>query len=65
MESVEINGVFSVAGPEAIRATNVFYYLTYEGSIDIESISDPMMREVSTTKNYSIRFGLYLAGSKF
>ncbi|XKL61309.1 hypothetical protein PGB90_008366 [Kerria lacca] len=32
-------------GPEAIRATNVFYYLTYEGSIDIEAISDPMMRE--------------------
>lgn len=32
-------------GPEAVRATNVFYYLTYEGSIDIEAISDPMMRE--------------------
>ncbi|XP_065209719.1 neurobeachin isoform X2 [Planococcus citri] len=32
-------------GPEAIRATNVFYYLTYEGSIDIDGISDPVMRE--------------------
>lgn len=32
-------------GPEAMRATNVFYYLTYEGSVDLESISDPVMRE--------------------
>jgi len=32
-------------GPEAVRATNVFYYLTYEGSVDMENISDPVMRE--------------------
>ncbi|XP_052124935.1 neurobeachin isoform X3 [Frankliniella occidentalis] len=32
-------------GPEAVRATNVFYYLTYEGSVDMESITDPVMRE--------------------
>lgn len=32
-------------GPEAIRATNVFYYLTYEGSVDLEGIADPVMRE--------------------
>ncbi|KAJ8976421.1 hypothetical protein NQ317_004081, partial [Molorchus minor] len=32
-------------GPEAIRATNVFYYLTYEGSVDLESVQDKMMRE--------------------
>ncbi|KAM7346327.1 A kinase anchor protein rugose isoform 3-T3 [Cochliomyia hominivorax] len=32
-------------GPEAIRATNVFYYLTYEGSVDLEAIVDPVMRE--------------------
>ncbi|GLV35236.1 rugose [Carabus blaptoides fortunei] len=32
-------------GPEALRATNVFYYLTYEGSVDMDSISDPVMRE--------------------
>jgi hypothetical protein len=37
---------FHFAGPEAIRATNVFYYLTYEGSVDLESISDPVMLEV-------------------
>ncbi|XP_037775640.1 neurobeachin-like [Penaeus monodon] len=32
-------------GPEAVRATNVFYYLTYEGSVDLDSIQDPVMRE--------------------
>lgn len=32
-------------GPEAIRATNVFYYLTYEGNVDLDTISDPVMRE--------------------
>lgn len=38
--------IIFVSGPEAVRATNVFYYLTYEGSVDIESISDPVMKEV-------------------
>ncbi|CAD1473440.1 unnamed protein product, partial [Heterotrigona itama] len=33
------------ASPEAIRATNVFYYLTYEGSVDLDTITDPVMRE--------------------
>lgn len=28
-----------------MRATNVFYYLTYEGSVDLETIMDPVMRE--------------------
>ena len=32
-------------GPEAVRATNVFYYLTYEGNVNLESISDPVMKE--------------------
>ncbi|XP_058063473.1 neurobeachin [Anopheles bellator] len=32
-------------GPEAMRATNVFYYLTYEGSVDLETIGDPVTRE--------------------
>ncbi|XP_034195682.1 A kinase anchor protein rugose isoform X13 [Osmia lignaria lignaria] len=32
-------------GPEAVRATNVFYYLTYEGSVDLDTITDPLMRE--------------------
>ncbi|XP_055840739.1 neurobeachin isoform X12 [Episyrphus balteatus] len=32
-------------GPEAVRATNVFYYLTYEGSVELDAIADPVMRE--------------------
>ncbi|PVD34451.1 hypothetical protein C0Q70_05725 [Pomacea canaliculata] len=32
-------------GPEAVRATNVFYYLTYEGNVSLEAITDPVMRE--------------------
>ncbi|CAH1159867.1 unnamed protein product [Phaedon cochleariae] len=32
-------------GPEAIRATNCFYYLTYEGSVDLDAIGERVMRE--------------------
>ncbi|XP_059162921.1 neurobeachin-like isoform X4 [Physella acuta] len=32
-------------GPEAVRATNVFYYLTYEGSVNLETMTDPVMKE--------------------
>ncbi|XP_018338482.1 PREDICTED: neurobeachin isoform X2 [Trachymyrmex septentrionalis] len=32
-------------GPEAVRATNVFYYLTYEGTVELDTITDPMIRE--------------------
>ncbi|KAM4807695.1 lipopolysaccharide-responsive and beige-like anchor protein [Rhinophrynus dorsalis] len=32
-------------GPEAIRALNVFYYLTYEGAVNLNSITDPVLRE--------------------
>ncbi|XP_076628561.1 A kinase anchor protein rugose isoform X5 [Colletes latitarsis] len=32
-------------GPEAVRATNVFYYLTYEGSVDLDTITDSLIRE--------------------
>ncbi|XP_055077240.1 lipopolysaccharide-responsive and beige-like anchor protein isoform X3 [Periophthalmus magnuspinnatus] len=32
-------------GPEAARALNVFYYLTYEGAVNLSSISDPILRE--------------------
>lgn len=38
-------------GPEAVRATNVFYYLTYEGSVDLESMTDLVMKEVRLTCN--------------
>ncbi|XP_064482280.1 neurobeachin-like isoform X2 [Ornithodoros turicata] len=32
-------------GPEAVRSTNVFYYLTYEGSVDLENMKDSVMKE--------------------
>ncbi|XP_067355901.1 lipopolysaccharide-responsive and beige-like anchor protein isoform X4 [Channa argus] len=32
-------------GPEAARALNVFYYLTYEGAVNFSSINDPILRE--------------------
>ncbi|KAL3696042.1 hypothetical protein R1sor_010118 [Riccia sorocarpa] len=31
-------------GKPAVEATNVFFYLTYEGAVDIDSISDPSMK---------------------
>ncbi|XP_042075587.1 neurobeachin isoform X4 [Haplochromis burtoni] len=34
-------------GPEAMRALNVFHYLTYEGSINLDSITDPLLREAT------------------
>ena len=41
-------------GPEAIRNCNVFYYLTYEGAISLESIDDPITKEAveSQIKNF-------------
>ncbi|KAG8453968.1 hypothetical protein GDO86_000553 [Hymenochirus boettgeri] len=32
-------------GPEAERALNMFYYLTYEGTVNLNSITDPVLRE--------------------
>lgn len=34
-------------GPEAVRSLNVFYYLTYEGAVNLSSITDSVLREVS------------------
>jgi hypothetical protein len=31
-------------GPAAVAANNVFFYLTYEGMVDIDSISDPVIK---------------------
>ncbi len=36
-------------GPEAVRALNVFHYLTYEGAAKLDSITDPSLREVRHT----------------
>ncbi|XP_029418116.1 neurobeachin isoform X2 [Nannospalax galili] len=40
-------------GPEAVRALNVFHYLTYEGSVNLDSITDAVLREIPET--YFIR----------
>lgn len=40
-----------LSGPEAVRASNVFYYLTYEGSVDMDTITDPVMKEVRPVKH--------------
>ncbi|XP_029301927.1 neurobeachin-like isoform X2 [Cottoperca gobio] len=34
-------------GPEAVRALNVFHYLTYESSVKLDSITDPSLREAT------------------
>ena len=42
--------MYQKTGPEAVRATNVFYYLTYEGSVDLDSVNDAITREVTFNK---------------
>ncbi len=34
-------------GPPAVAAHNVFYYLTYEGAVDIDAIDDAVLREAT------------------
>ncbi|KAJ3416938.1 Neurobeachin-like protein 1 [Chytridiales sp. JEL 0842] len=44
-EWIDLIWGYKQRGAEAIKAHNVFYYLTYEGSIDINSIKDPTERK--------------------
>nr|XP_058950691.1 neurobeachin-like [Pocillopora verrucosa] len=44
-EWVDLIFGFKQKGPEAEKATNVFFHLTYEGNVDLDSIADPVMRE--------------------
>lgn len=37
----------SQQGPEAIKANNVFFYLTYYGSVDVASIQDESLRQAT------------------
>jgi hypothetical protein len=37
-------------GPAAEAAANVFFYLTYEGRVDLEAVSDPAEREALQTQ---------------
>eukprot|EP00742_Colponemidia_sp_Colp-10_P008007 GILJ01008639.1.p1 GENE.GILJ01008639.1~~GILJ01008639.1.p1 ORF type:complete len:1141 (-),score=180.40 GILJ01008639.1:233-3655(-) len=42
-------------GPAAVDACNVFYYMTYEGAVDLDKISDPVLRK--GTEAQIIHFG--------
>ncbi|EDV29760.1 uncharacterized protein TRIADDRAFT_52484 [Trichoplax adhaerens] len=46
---------FKQTGYEAIKANNVFHYLTYEGSIDLSSVNDP--NERASLKLQILEFG--------
>lgn len=37
---------FRQRGKEAEEACNVFYYLTYEGAVDLDQIQDPTQLKV-------------------
>ncbi|KAI1903421.1 hypothetical protein AGOR_G00027000 [Albula goreensis] len=37
-------------GPEAVRALNLFHYLSYEGSVSLDTITDPLLREAMETQ---------------
>ncbi|KAJ3068520.1 Neurobeachin-like protein 2 [Podochytrium sp. JEL0797] len=43
-EWIDLVWGFKQTGPEAVKAHNVFYYLTYEGAINIDQIQDPVER---------------------
>ena len=37
-------------GPEAVRAINVFYHLTYEGAVNLDAITNPRDRAAIETQ---------------
>ena len=57
--AIKIVFVAAISGPEAVKATNVFFHLTYEGSVDLDSIADPVMREVTSAKFSLEKNGIY------
>jgi hypothetical protein len=38
---------YKQTGEEAVKAHNVFYYLTYENAIHLDDIDDPIEREAA------------------
>ncbi|KAJ3199002.1 Neurobeachin-like protein 1 [Entophlyctis luteolus] len=43
-EWIDLIWGYKQTGPESVKAHNVFYYLTYEGNINIDEIEDPVER---------------------
>uniref|UniRef100_A0A6B2KY80 BEACH domain-containing protein n=1 Tax=Arcella intermedia TaxID=1963864 RepID=A0A6B2KY80_9EUKA len=41
---------YKQTGEEAVKAMNCFYYLTYEGAVDLSTLSDPQMLESIRTQ---------------
>ncbi|KAL9647552.1 hypothetical protein ABK040_006908 [Willaertia magna] len=41
---------YKQTGDEAEKAYNLFYYLTYEGAVDLDSIEDPLQRKAIETQ---------------
>jgi len=41
---------YKQVGEEAVKANNLFYYLTYEGAVDLEKIEDPMLRDATAAQ---------------
>ena len=54
-EWVDLVFGYKQRGPAAEEALNVFYYLTYEGAVDLDAISDP--RERAATEAQITHFG--------
>lgn len=42
MDKLDFFPRYKQRGKEAILANNVFFYITYEGTVDIDKISDPV-----------------------
>jgi hypothetical protein len=49
-------------GPDAVKADNVFYYLTYVGAVNIDAIEDPALRQA--TELQIAHFGCVVALSR-
>lgn len=39
-------------GKDAVASTNVFFYMTYEGAVDIDKITDPVGHIIHVDHTY-------------
>lgn len=46
-EWIDLIWGYKQKGPEAMAADNLFYYLTYEGQVDIDEIEDPILQRAT------------------